>query len=76
MHAEKSSRRRDPAGSRRQRIRPRVVIFALPGAPSIEVLDLPEGAGLGHRLCHGGRSWVIIGSRTGARVLIAEPEAN
>ena len=76
MHAEKSSRTEDSAGNRRQRVRPRVVIFVLAGAANVEVLDLPENAGPGHRVCHGGRSWVIIGSRTGARVLIAEPEAN
>ena len=39
------------------------------------VLELPEDARPGHRICHGGRDWLITGSRTGARVLIAEPEA-
>jgi hypothetical protein len=76
MHAE---RRLDSNGSerqRRRRCRPRVVIFHASGTACVEVLQLPEDACPGHRICHGGRDWLITGSRTGSRVLIAEPEAN
>lgn len=72
MHSEKTSRL---CGSR-VRSRPRVVIFDGSGATHVEVLDLPENADLGHRICHRGRDWRVTGLRTGARVLIAEPEAN
>jgi hypothetical protein len=46
------------------------------GTAKVEVLDLPEDAGPGYRMCHDGRNWRITGSRPGSRVLIAEPEAN
>jgi hypothetical protein len=60
----------------RHRCRPRVVIFNVSGAARVEVLELPDDACPGHRICHAGRNWLITGSRTGTRVLIAEPEAN
>ena len=73
MHAEKQPDSR--GGSRRRlRRRPRVVIFDTAGSAHVEVLDLPEDASPGHLICHGGTDWRITGSRTGARVLIAEPE--
>jgi hypothetical protein len=53
-----------------------VVIFDVAGAALVEVLNLPENANLGHRICHRGRDWLVTGIRTGTRVLIAEPEAN
>jgi len=53
-----------------------VVIFDVAGSALVEVLELPENTNLGHRICHRGRDWLITGVRTGARVLIAEPEAN
>lgn len=76
MHAEKRSGLRGSNGEGRLRCRPRVVIFDAAGATQVEVLDLPESANLGHRICHRGRDWLITGIRTGNRVLIAEPEAN
>ena len=76
MHAEKEPGTRDEKSERRHRCRPRVVIFDLAGSTQVEVLDLPENANLGHRICHRGRDWLVTGIRTGARVLIAEPEAN
>lgn len=75
MHAEDRSPR-DRKRQRHGRNRPRVVLFYLAGAARVEVLDLPEDTSPGDRLCHGGRNWRITGSRTGTRVLIAEPEAN
>jgi hypothetical protein len=53
-----------------------VVIFNAAGGALVEVLELPESANLGHRICHRGRDWLVTGVRTGERVLIAEPEAN
>lgn len=76
MHAEKRVRSRDAEGERRHRRCPRVVLFTVTGTAKVEVLDLPEDAGLGYRMCHDGRQWLVTGSRTGSRVLIAEPEAN
>lgn len=76
MHAEKRVRSRDAEGGRRRRRCPRVVLFTVSGAAKVEVLDLPEDAGPGYRMCHDGRDWRITGSRTGSRVLIAELEVN
>jgi len=76
MHAEKRIRSRDADGERHRHRCPRVVLFTITGAARVEVLDLPEDAGPGYRMCHDGRNWLITGSRTGSRVLIAEPEAN
>jgi hypothetical protein len=76
MHAEKRSKMRGEADDRPQRSRPRVVIFDAAGAARVEVLELPESACPGDRICHRGRSWLITSSRTGTRVLIAELEAN
>jgi hypothetical protein len=53
-----------------------VVIFDVAGDATVEILELPESACLGDRICHSGRDWRITGSRTGDRVLIAEPDAN
>jgi hypothetical protein len=55
------------------RRRPRVVIFAGEGAPAVEVLELPEGAGVGARFQHLGTVWEITGLRSRSRVLVAEP---
>jgi hypothetical protein len=52
------------------------VIFDCSGDATVEVLNLPESARPGDRICHCGRDWLITGSRTGSRVLIAEPVAN
>ena len=76
MHADKKIRSRDTGKEQRRSNRPRVVLFNLPGAARVEVLELPEDAGPGYRMCHDGRQWLVTGSRTGSRVLIAEPEAN
>ena len=76
MHAEKRSGTRGSKSEGRHRCKPRVVIFDVAGSALVEVLDLPENTDLGHRICHRGRDWLITGVRTGARVLIAEPEAN
>lgn len=76
MHAEDRSRKGGSRRSQRRRNRPRVVLFYISGAARVEVLELPEDACPGDRLCHGGRNWTITGSRTGTRVLIAEPETN
>lgn len=76
MHADKRIRSQNPGRERSRSKRPRVVLFNLPGAARAEVLELPEDAGPGYRMCHDGRQWLVTGSRTGSRVLIAEPEAN
>ena len=76
MHAERRRQSRGSDLGPRRRHRPRVVIFAFAETPEVEVLELPEGVGVGDRICHGGRTWRVTGSRTGARVLIAEPEAH
>ena len=76
MHAENRSGSHGEKGERRHRCKPRVVIFNVSDTPHVEVLELPESASLGHRICHRGRDWLVTGIRTGARVLIAEPEAN
>ena len=76
MHAVKRSGMRGSKSDGRSRCRPRVVIFDVAGAALVEVLDLPENANLGHRICHRGRDWLVTGVRTGERVLIAEPEVN
>lgn len=73
MHAERRSESQ-PKGRRRHHRRPRVVILATAASARVEVLDLPEDAGPGYRICHSGTSWLITGCRTGSRVLIAEPE--
>jgi hypothetical protein len=75
MHAEKGRGTGEERRARRKS-RPRVVIFACPGDATVEVLNLPESARPGDRICHSGRDWLITGSRTGSRVLIAEPDAN
>lgn len=76
MHAERRSESHGSKSERRQRCRPRVVIFNISDTPRVEVLELPESANLGHRICHHGRVWRVTGIRTGDRVLIAELEAN
>jgi len=76
MHAVKRSGMRGSKSDGRSRCRPRVVIFDVAGDALVEVLDLPESANLGHRICHRGRDWLVTGVRTGERVLIAEPEVN
>ena len=76
MHAEKRVRSRGTEGEPRRRRCPRVVLFTVTGTAKVEVLDLPEDAGPGYRMCHDGRQWLVTGSRTGSRVLIAELEAN
>ena len=76
MHAEDRSRSRDQKRQMHRRSRPRVVLFHIAGTARVEILDLPENTRPGDRLCHAGRDWLITGSRTGTRVLIAEPEAN
>jgi len=76
MHAVKRSGVRGSERDRRPRCRPRVVIFDVAGSALVEVLELPENANLGHRICHRGRDWLVTGIRTGDRVLIAEPEVN
>jgi len=76
MHAGKMVRSRREAERRGRRRGPRVVIFDAPDSVRVAVVDLPEGAAVGDRICHDGRDWCITGSRTGTRVLIAEPEAN
>jgi hypothetical protein len=53
-----------------------VVIFEVAGQAHVKVVDLPEDANLGAQICHSGRTWLVTGIRTGARVLIAEPAAN
>jgi hypothetical protein len=75
MHAEKGPGTREERG-RRCKSRPRVVIFDCSGDATVEVLNLPESARPGDRICHCGRDWLITGCRTGSRVLIAEPVAN
>jgi hypothetical protein len=76
MQAEKRPGVRGSESEGRPRCRPRVVIFDVAGTAVVEVVDLPESANLGHRICHRGRDWLITGVRTGDRVLIAEPAAN
>jgi hypothetical protein len=76
MHAVKTTRSRGDGGDAPPRSRPRVVLFTAAGSAHVEVLELPEETGPGHRICHDGRIWTITGSRTGTRVLIAEPEAS
>ncbi|MEE4270567.1 MAG: hypothetical protein V2I67_02765 [Thermoanaerobaculales bacterium] len=76
MHAEKSVRSRGEEECRGRRRGPRVVIFDAPDNVRVAVVDLPEDAAVGDRICHDGRDWCITDSRTGTRVLIAEPEAN
>ena len=75
MHAERGPGKHEERG-RRCKNRPRVVIFDVAGDATVEVLELPDNASPGHRICHGGRDWLITASRTGTRVLIAEPDAN
>lgn len=75
MNAEKGPGTREERRQRRKS-RPRVVIFDCAVDATVEVLNLPESARPGDRICHRGRDWLITGSRTGSRVLIAEPAAN
>jgi hypothetical protein len=63
-------------GARGSRCQPRVVLFELAGRVRVEVVELPADAKVGDRVRHDGRVWLICGTRTGSRVLIAEPEAN
>ena len=52
----------------------RTVVIADDGsAASIVVLDESQPASTGSCFEHGGRSWVIRGSRHDSRVLVAEP---
>ena len=76
MHADRRARRPPGSGTSCPRRRPRVVLFETAGRAHVEVLDLPEDADLGARICHSGRTWTVTAVRTGARVLIAEPIAN
>jgi hypothetical protein len=76
MHAERQAKGSETTGSRGRPTRPRVVVFELAGNVRVAVLELPETAGVGDRVRHDGRTWLIRGTRTGARVLIAEPESN
>jgi hypothetical protein len=76
MHGEQRAQGPGAAKGRRRKCRPRVVIFVLIDRPHVDVLDLPEDATVGERICHSGRTWRVTGVRTGTRVLIAEPEAN
>jgi hypothetical protein len=76
MHAENRARMSGRQGHSRRKRRPRVVIFLLSDRSSVEVLELPEDAAVGDAICHDGRNWRVTDVRTGARVLIAEPEAN
>ena len=76
MHAERRSGMHGGKGGRRHRLRPRVVIFDVAGAAKVEVLDLPENTRPGDRICHRGSEWLVTGSRTSSRVLIAEPDPN
>jgi len=52
---------------------PRVVIFDCEGEPRVEVLDLPDVAAPGDLFCHSGTRWQVTATRTGDRVLIAQP---
>ena len=52
---------------------PRVVIFDGEGEPRVEVLDLPDVAAPGDLFCHSGTKWQVTATRTGDRVLIAQP---
>ena len=65
-------RSRDPAAAG-SALRPRVVILDDGRDARVEVLQLPPGAAPGARFCHRGAAWRVTGSRTGDRVLIAEP---
>ncbi|MCU0305575.1 MAG: hypothetical protein MUC56_16090 [Thermoanaerobaculales bacterium] len=76
MHVVDRTRSRGDGGEASPLSRPRVVLFTAAGSAHAEVLELPDGIGPGHRICHDGRTWTITGSRTGTRVLIAEPEAS
>jgi len=76
MHAAGRPGTIDAAGGARPPRRPRVVIFDRGGQARVEVIELPEDAGLGTVILHGDRRWRITGVRTGGRVLVAEPEAN
>ncbi len=53
--------------------RPRVVIFDGEGEPRVEVVDLPDVEGPGDHFCHSGTRWQVTATRTGDRVLIAQP---
>lgn len=52
---------------------PRVVIFDGEGEPRVEILDLPDVAQPGDSFCHSGTMWQVTATRTGDRVLIAQP---
>lgn len=49
---------------------PRVVILEAEDGPSVEILDLPQAAGIGASFCHRGTSWTVTDLRTHDRVLI------
>ena len=49
---------------------PRVVILEAEEGPSVEVLDLPQTAGIGASFRHRGTSWTVTDLRTHDRVLI------
>ena len=49
---------------------PRVVILEAEDGPSVEILDLPQTAGIGASFCHQGTSWTVTDLRTHDRVLI------
>ncbi|MDX2438833.1 MAG: hypothetical protein QNL88_17500 [Acidobacteriota bacterium] len=52
---------------------PRVVIFDGEGEPRVEIVDLPDVAAPGDFFCHCGTRWQVTATRTGDRVLIAQP---
>lgn len=74
MHAD--GRTRSQVGSSRAAtwLRPRVVVLDDGQSARVEVLELPESTSVGGSFSHSGRWWRVTGHRTGARVLIAEPE--
>ena len=49
---------------------PRVVILEAEDGPSVEILDLPQTAGIGASFSHRGASWTVIDLRAHDRVLI------
>ena len=76
MHAERTTRPHRTNGGGGGVCKPRVVIFVSLESTRVEVLDLAPNTAPGDRIRHDGKSWRITGSRTGSRVLIAEPESN
>jgi len=51
---------------------PRVVILGAGETARVEVVDLPDGSGVGDRFPFLGRTWRITGVRESSRVLFAE----